>query len=750
MRPSRKRASQAAKRTIAVLAAAVLCVSIAPAVAARDANPGKIVIFVIDKVSIQELQNAKTPYIKSLINQGAVGLTSIRAEDITDTTALYLTVGAGNKAIGVPKPTNTANPPVLLEGFGARERFGGRATTDIYYERTGRTYAYPRAANLSISALMEANQTEQTEAIPGSLGQALRAAGLKTAAVGNADTLNAYGRSVIDLVMDERGQTDFGVLGGEVLQRDTVFPSGYRTDPDKLYAAFEAAYGRTDLIAVEWGDTTRIRSEDGFMTTGREQTLILKSLAQADLFLGRMLDSVNLDNDLVIILTPSASELDIKNNRLVMPTVMAGRGMDKGLLTSASTRRDAAIINVDIAPTILKHFGVEQPGDMTGRPAYAAVSLGDTLAYAVATSENWVTVRNLMNPVLRAFAYWDIAILALFMVLLLVKNLRPYAAKLRWLLLTVPIIPLVTLLLPILNYGPVALVFVEIIVLTAALVFLVYKLARKPIDALGMISLSVVTVILVDLLFGSPLAKNAILGYSVINGARFYGLGNEFSGALIGAVIVAAFYVISAREGSDTSLNKVAAISLLAVTTLMVGLPQFGAEFGGLLALLAGGGLFAVAIIRGGIKLKDMLLLAAASLGVAALFVLFDAAKGADGGSHVGRLVSQMRTEGLSPLLSIVRRKLEMNIRLVQFAFWNWVNITSAIAIGLAFYGLKNLLQLVFQRYPHSKIALISGLVACIAALLLNDSGVVSMAMIFLYLVPPMLFLMTYEIDREV
>ena len=750
MRPSPRRASRAAKRTIAVLAAVVLCVSIAPAVAARDANPGKVVIFVIDKVSIQDLQNAKTPHIKSLISQGAVGLTSIRAEDISDTTALYLTVGAGNKAIGVPKPTNTANPPVLLEGFGARERFGGRATTDIYYERTGRTYEYPRAANLSISALKGANEAEQTEAVPGSLGQALHAAGLKTAAVGNADTLNSYGRSVIDLVMDERGVTDFGVLDGEVLRRDNAFPSGYRTDPDKLYAAFEAAYGRTDLIAVEWGDTTRVRSESGFMTTGREQMLILKSLAQADSFLGRLLDSIDLENDLIIILTPSVSDIDIENNRLVTPVVMAGRGMGKGLISSASTRRDAAVINVDIAPTVLKQFGVPQPSGITGQPAYAAGSSGDTLAGAVKTSERWVTVRDLMNPVLRAFAYWDIAILALFMVLLLVKNLQPYAAKLRWLLLTVPIIPLVALLLPILNYGSVALVFVEIIVLTAAFVFLVYKLARKPIDALGMISLSVVAVILIDLLFGSPLAKNAILGYSVINGARFYGLGNEFSGALIGAVIVAAFYVISAREGSDPLLNKVAAISLLAVTILMVGLPQFGAEFGGLLALLAGGGLFAVAIIRGGIKLKDMILLAAACLGVAALFVLFDAARGSGGGSHVGRLVSQMRAEGLSPLSAIVRRKIEMNIRLVQFAFWNWVNIASAIALGLAFYGLKNLLQLVFQRYPYSKIALISGLVACVAALLLNDSGVVSMAMIFLYLVPPTLFLMTYEIDREV
>ncbi len=46
---------------------------------------------------------------------------------------------------------------------------------------------------------------------------------------------------------------------------------------------------------------------------------------------------------------------------------IAGRGLD-GDLTSDSTRLDGYALATDIAPTILGHFGVDVPSQMSGEP----------------------------------------------------------------------------------------------------------------------------------------------------------------------------------------------------------------------------------------------------------------------------------------------------------------------------------------------------------------------------------------------
>jgi hypothetical protein len=748
MKPSLRRIRRLLARVSAAAILFVLTVSpLTAAPALAESKAGKVVIFVIDQVNLDEMKIAGMPHLKNLIKNGGVGLSSDRSTVPGDPIAQYLSIGAGNKATGIAITPGQVNTQDLQEGFGARESIDGQSAADIFYERTGRQISYPQAANLSIGALKDINISEQTEAVPGALGDALKKEGLKTAVVGNADGGKVLNRSIIDILMNSRGLVDYGQLGNDVTMRDAGAPSGRRTDPDKLFATFAAAYGQADVVAVEWGDTTRVREEGEFITGGREGTLINKSLVNADAFLGRIIDAVDLKHDLVIVITPTPSTLDVKANRIVTPVVMAGQGIGQGFLTSASTRREAVIVNTDIAPTILKHFGAKQPSALTGRPVYTVGTGSDRLVIAASISERWVTVRNLMNPALRGIAYWDIAILFFFMALLLPKRFRKWAFKMRWLLLSVPAIPLVVLFLPLLNYGPPVLVILEIIAGTAAIVALIYWRARTPVEALGVIGLSVAATLLIDLMTGSGLAQDSILGYSVVNGARFYGIGNEFVGVLIGSLILGVFYIMSYRNGKAGTASKVAAVSLMIVATVMIGAPQLGAEFGGFLAAILGFGLMSIGYFRGGYKLRDLTVLAVAGAAVVVVFALYDLSRGVAGGSHIGRLVSQTQAEGPSPLITIIQRKVEMNVKLVQFAFWNWVNVASAAAIGLAFYGLRNLLKLVVRRYQYFTATVVGGLSACVAALVFNDSGVVAMAMIFLYLVPAMLYLMTYEVE---
>ena len=45
-------------------------------------------------------------------------------------------------------------------------------------------------------------------------------------------------------------------------------------------------------------------------------------------------------------------------------------------------------------------------------------------------------------------------------------------------------------------------------------------------------------VLVVDVLLGAPIIKNSILGYDPIVAARFYGIGNEYMGVLIGTTLI--------------------------------------------------------------------------------------------------------------------------------------------------------------------------------------------------------------------
>ncbi|EGD49864.1 hypothetical protein TheetDRAFT_3325 [Thermoanaerobacter ethanolicus JW 200] len=92
------------------------------------------------------------------------------------------------------------------------------------------------------------------------------------------------------------------------------------------------------------------------------------------------------------------------------------------------------------------------------------------------------------------------------------------------------------------------------------------------------ISLVTTITIIIDLLLNSPLMKNSILGYDVISGARFYGIGNEYMGVLIGSSIMG---TMALTEKYKTKSVKILGFILFTVAFWLMVLPQFGAKVGG-------------------------------------------------------------------------------------------------------------------------------------------------------------------------
>lgn len=718
---------------------------------AKEENRGQVILFVIDQTSLDELSESKLPTISSLIKRGAIGVMNIRTPVQGSISAGYTTIGAGGKAVGADSRVPLAQGKRQgWEGFGSDERVGGQRVADIFYERTGKIAKAPTIVNLSINQIIQANAEEDLGTKPGALGEALHAAGLKTAALGNSDTSHLYGRAIVNTVMDTQGKVDCGDVSQALLKEDSTFPTGSRTDQAKLLDAFARAYEEADVIAIDWGDTSRVEAEGSYLSSAVALKRKKEALKGADRFLAQLLQIIDLKRDRIIILAPNASPAAIEAEDLTTPTIMAGRGVQRGILTTPSTKRDGVLVNIDIAPTILGFFNIKAPIEVTGQAVFGKEFGRDTFDYLVKANQSWVTRAQLDAPVLRVLVAWDVLIIFAFMMLLLLPTYRGWAKRGRILLLTVAVIPLALLLEPILRRGSISLAFASVILLALLIVALVSWQARESADALVIIGLTAVTAVIIDLVTGANLARQSLIGPSVITGARFYGIGNEFAGVLIGATIIGSTTLLD-RINPKSRREKWIVLGLIGLVMLLValviGYPALGANFGGLLAALAAFGIAFLGFIRGKIGLKEILGLVLVSLLIIGVIFLYDMTRSVAAESHIGRLIHLIQTQGIAPLTQTIQRKVMMNIKLVQFAFWNWVNVASLVVLIVSAYSLKELIKRVSDHYRYYKWALVGGIVGCGAALVFNDSGVVAMAMIFFFLVPSTLYLMTAEVE---
>jgi hypothetical protein len=80
-----------------------------------------------------------------------------------------------------------------------------------------------------------------------------------------------------------------------------------------------------------------------------------------------------------------------------------------------------------------------------------------------------------------------------------------------------------------------------------------------------------------DALAGSPLVSSALLSDFYLTGIRFYGLGNEYTGFLLGALLTG--WGLLPLPPVARLLSPLPLLGIFA--TLLIGLPWFGADAAG-------------------------------------------------------------------------------------------------------------------------------------------------------------------------
>lgn len=128
---------------------------------------------------------------------------------------------------------------------------------------------------------------------------------------------------------------------------------------------------------------------------------------------------------------------------------------------------------------------------------------------------------------------------------------------------------------------------------------------------------------------------------------------------------------IMEHEKSYTSVWFIFPIFLLAV--IMLAHPMLGANVGGTISLLSASASYILLNWQGKIKLRHMITVGIMTAVFITVLFLLDNSRPANIQTHMGQTVSLIRNNGVMELFLIIKRKIEMNIKLIRYTIWTRV-----------------------------------------------------------------------------
>jgi hypothetical protein len=441
------------------------------------------------------------------------------------------------------------------------------------------------------------------------------------------------------------------------------------------------------------------------------------------------------------------------------PILLRNTTAARGELVSATTRTEGLVADVDIAPTVLAHLGVAIPPAMEGHP----IEVTDlaTPARTRRMLRHAAAADTAMVPVLLGWGVLAFVLVAWAVTLTMLPpggsgaRERMASLSLAW----VAGFPL-ALLLEVLVSGE-SPQQVAVGVLGASVVVLLAGWAAGLVPGHGRVSqtglrertaheappyvassqggsvlrwvlAATAAVILADLYLNTRMLSFNLMSNFPVIGARFYGIGNEYQGLLLGIVTLLPCWRADHRV-DGRRMNGAATGIVWAAALVAVGAPSMGADFGGALSLacsfLAAVYFYRTGVQRRPIKLREALLAVAVLVAAAAALVVWDVARPAAARSHLGELALRTWHDGGRSLAEMVSRKALLNLRMAATPYF--IGGVAAVAPLLALWYHKRGQEAgrLLAARPILRAGLLGTLVGAVATLLLNDTGVVAWAM---------------------
>ncbi|ETK30435.1 hypothetical protein [Microbispora sp. ATCC PTA-5024] len=639
-----------------------------------------------------------------------VGVPGLMWSDVTPADTPNLWRLAGGSALGSLSVRTVGNVTCPYDGWltvssGVRSAVGGRCGMPPVPDRSGEGAVVPE-----FSWLWEVRGQDGA----GTLGQALHDARRTTMAVGPGAAL---------ALADRHGRVD-------------------------VYAASPAEvtdWSRADVLAVDIPDLITPYVQGDRIAAVPEPLspqARLAAVRAADARLGEVLPRLGTAPVLLAGLGDHASVPHLRAAMLRDPG--AADGGRARWLGGRSTHRDDMVILPDLTATILARAAVPVPAAVVGVPAETAPAGGD-LAGRVETLRvgdvAGQTIRNMTGVFFTSLAVLQVLFYAgAFLLLRRREGLRAVRVA-AIALAAIPVSTYLVNLTPWARAPQPTLTLVAGIGLTAAaltVVALAGPWRRGVVGPVAVIAAVTAAVLLGDLLTGTPLQLNSVMGYTGVVGARYYGLGNIPFALLATAVLLVTTVVADRLVRSGRKVLGVALVAALGgFAMLLDGWPGVGSDFGGVIAFVPG---IAVAALLVAGKRVSVIRLAAFCVagGVVVMGIAFlDYLRPPDSQTHLGRFVGQVLDGTFLPVISrklgaMLHTLISPNLMPVVIAAFAFL-VFALLRPGQASAGA---LPVAFERAPTLKAGLLGALVSGVVGMLVNDSGAAVLSMALALAVP--------------
>ncbi|MBO4272558.1 hypothetical protein [Microbispora triticiradicis] len=653
-----------------------------------------------------------------------VGIPGLTWSDVTpaDTPALWRL--AGESAIGslsartVRKDGTCPYDGWLTVSAGVRSAVGGRCGMAPTPEASGAGAVVPE-----FSWLWEVR--EQRDA--GTLGQALHTAGRTTMAVGPGAALALADRAGrVDVYAADAGQvpdwTRADVVAVEI--PDLIAPY---ISADRLSEVPEAVSPQARRAAA--------RAADAKLGS------LLPRLGQATVLVAGVGDHGPVPHLRVAMLRGPAMSTGPDSTA----TGLDGAGGPGRTLGARSTHRDDMIILPDLTATILARAGVAAPPNVVGVPVETHGTGGRDLAEGVAALRTadvaGQTIRNTTGVFFTTLAVLQVLFYLTAFLLLRRRDRLPAVRSAAVALAAIPASTYLVNLLPWARTAqPVLTLFASIAAIAAALtlVALAGPWRRAVLGPLTVIAAVTAAVLLGDLLTGTPLQLNSLMGYTGVVGARYYGLGNIPFALLATAVLLV---TTAAADRLVRSGRKSVAVALIAVlgafAMLLDGWPGVGSDFGGVIAFVPGIAVTAMIVAGRRVSVVRLGVFCAAGGVLVMTIAYLDYLRPPASQTHLGRFAGQVADGTFLPVISrklgaMLATLLSPNLMPVVIAAFAFL-VFALLRPGTASAGV---LPVAFERAPTLKAGLLGALVSGVVGMLVNDSGAAVLSMALALAVP--------------
>jgi hypothetical protein len=244
-----------------------------------------------------------------------------------------------------------------------------------------------------------------------------------------------------------------------------------------------------------------------------------------------------------------------------------------------------------------------------------------------------------------------------------------------------------------------------------------YRSARSAHVWLAGATAATLAACLIALIPSSRWYASAWSSYSLMEGARYYGIGNEYAAAL-GASLLAALAFGSRALGRGSAWPSWAAATAGLAAACLVGHPGAGANAGGAAGIALGSVVLGIALRTERLRLRDGLTAIGAVVSVAALALWADSLRAPEQQSHVVRAL--LSADGPA---GIALRKASMNLWLLAHSPWTPLLVVGVG--GMAVLGWQGSRERDSRAWWAARAAIFWLAIGLFA---LNDSGVVAAA----------------------